>query len=152
MKVFADKLVETTERHAQEISEQWCRDIKTSNRTPSYHRIPQEECVAQAVNFYKNLSRVYFSQRPGRDLYEYFTQYAEDRYLDGIPCPEAIYALFMMRKHMWEYADSQALFVTPMDHIQAIEALNKTTRIFDHGIFFVAQKYDVLRKRDGFLY
>jgi hypothetical protein len=152
MKAFADKLIEITERHAREISEQWCKDIKKNNRTPSYHTIPQEECVAQALNFFKNLSRVYFSQRPSRDLYEYFTQYAADRYNDGIPCPEAIYALFMMRTHMWEYADSQAIFVTPMDHLKAIEALHRTTHIFELGVFFVAQKYDTMRKRDGFLY
>ena len=152
MKVFADKLIEITETHAQEISEQWCKDIRTNSRTPSYHIIPQEECVLQAVNFYENLSRVYFSKRPSRDLYEYFAKYAEDRYNEGIPCPEAIYALFMMRKHMWLYADSQALFLTPMDHLQAIEALNKTIGIFDLGTLFVAQKYDALKKRDGFVY
>jgi hypothetical protein len=50
------------------------------------------------------------------------------------------------------YADSQALFITPMDHLQAIEALNKTIRIFDLGTFFIAQKYDALKKRDGFIY
>ena len=152
MKAFADKLIEITERHAQEISEQWCKDIKTNSRTPSFHAVSQEECTAQAVNFFKNLSRVYFSQRQSRELYEYFTQYAEDRYHDGIPCPEAVYALFLMRMHMWEYADSQAIFVTPMDHLKAIEALNRTTRIFELGVFFVTQKYDALRKRDGFLY
>jgi hypothetical protein len=152
MKVFADKLIEITERHAEEIGQQWCKAVRKDNRTPSYHYIPQEKCLLHAVRFYKNLSRVYFSKRPDRDLYEHFTQYAEDRYNEGIPCPEAIYALFMMRRHMWLYADSQALFLTPIDHMQAIEALNKTIRIFDLGTFFVAQKYDVLRKRDGFLY
>ena len=152
MKAFADKLIETTERHAEEISEQWCKDIRKNNRTPSYHVIPEEDCLFKAVNFYKNLSRVYFSQRPSRDLYEYFTQYAEDTYNEGISCPETIYALFMMKKHMWLYADSQALFITPMDHLQAVEALNKTIRIFDLGTFFIAQKYDALRNRDGFLY
>jgi len=152
MKAFADKLIEITERHAREISEQWCRDIKTNNRTPSYHPIAEEECLAQAVNFFTNLSRVYFSTRPNRDLYEYFTEYAVDRYNDSIPCPEAIYAIFMMRIHMWEYAQSQAIFVTPMDQLQAMEAFNRTARIFELGVFFVAQKYDSLRKRDGFLY
>ena len=152
MKAFADKLIEVTERHAQEISEQWCKDIKMNNRTPSYHAVPQEECTAQAVNFFKNLSRVYFSERQSRDLYEYFTQYAADRYNNGIPCPEAVYALFLMKTHMWEYADSQAISVTPMDQLKAIEALNRTSRIFELGVFFVTQKYDELRKRDGFFY
>ena len=152
MRAFADKLIEITESHADEIANQWCKAVRTSNRTPSYHVIPQEECVLQAVNFYKNLSRVYFSKTPSRDSFEFFTKYAQDRYDDGIPCPEAIYALFMMRKHIWLYADSQATFVTPMDHLQAIEAINKTIRIFDLGTLFVAQKYDAMRKRDGFLY
>lgn len=152
MRAFADKLVEITERHAEEIAEQWCKAVRTSNRTPSYHVISEERCLQQAVNFYKNLGTVYFSKKPSRDVFEFFTQYAEDRYNEGIPCPEAIYALFMMRRHIWLYADSQATFVTPMDHLQAIEAINKTIRLFDLGTLFVAQKYDALRARDGLIY
>ena len=152
MKVFSDKLIQITEGHAEEIAQQWCKAVKTNNRTPSYHVLPEEKCVLQAVDFYKNLSRVYFSERPSRDLYEYFTRFAEERYKERIPCPEAIYALFMMRRQIWLYADSQATFLTPVDHFQAIEALNRTTRIFELGIFLVAQRYDVLRKREGFLY
>lgn len=152
MKAFADKLIEITERHAEEIAQEWCKAVRKNNRTPSYRHIPEEKCLLHAVSFYKDLNRVYFSKRPSRDLYEYFTQYAEDRYNEGIPCPEAIYAVFMMRRHIWLYADSQALFVTPMDHMQAIEAMNKTIRIFDLGVFFVAQRYDALKKRDGFIY
>lgn len=152
MKAFADKLIEITERHAEEIAEQWCKAVRSNHRTPSYHLIPQEQCLFQAVIFYKNLGRVYFSKRPSRDLYEFFTQYAEDRYNEGIPCPEALYALFMMRRHIWLFADSQAAFVTPMDHLQAIETINKTIRIFDLGTLFVAQKYDAMKERDGFVY
>ncbi len=152
MKVFADKLIKITEGNAEEISRQWCKTVRKSNRTPSYHEIPEEDCIAQAVQFYKNLSRVYFSKKPSRDVYEYFSQYAEERYNERIPCPEAIYALFMMRRQMWLFAESQAAFFTPMDHIQAIEALNKTIQIFDIGVFFVAQKYDALKSRDEFIY
>ena len=84
MKVFADKLIKITEGNAEEISRQWCKTVRKSNRTPSYHEIPEEECIAQAVNFYKNLSRVYFSKKPSRDLYEYFSKYAEERYDENI--------------------------------------------------------------------
>ena len=152
MKVFSDKLIRMTEGHAEEIAQQWCKAVRADNRTPSYHVLPEEQCVLQAVNFYKNLSKVYFSERPSRELYEYFTQFADDRYKERIPCPEVIYALFLMRRQMWHYADSQAAFVTPVDHFQAIEALNRTSRIFELGIFFLAQRYDVRGKQDGFLY
>ena len=32
-----------------------------------------------------------------------------------IPLEEAIYALIMMRRHLWLYADFQALFLTALD-------------------------------------
>jgi hypothetical protein len=64
MRAFADKLVEITERHAEEIAEQWCRAVRTSNRTPSYHVIAEDRCVQQAVNFYKNLGTVCLSFSP----------------------------------------------------------------------------------------
>ncbi len=146
MKAFADKLIGVTERHAGEISEQWGKAVRTNPRTPSYHSMTQDQCVLHAMDFYKNLGRVYFSEKPYTEVTEYFTKYAEERYKEGIPLHEAIYALIMMRRHIWLYADFQAVILTGLDQQQSVESINKTIRVFDHGIYLVIQKYEEMSK------
>jgi hypothetical protein len=147
MKAFADKLIDVTERHAGEISDRWCKAVRTNPRTPSYHTTTQDQCVLHAVDFCKNLREIYFSEKPYIEVHEYFRKYAEERYKEGISLEEAIYALIMMRRHIWLYADSQALVVTGADLQQQVETINKTIRIFDYGIFDIIQKYNELGKQ-----
>ncbi|MBN1930958.1 MAG: hypothetical protein JW786_05030 [Desulfobacterales bacterium] len=145
MKAFADKLIDVTERHAGEISEQWCKAVRTNPRTPSYHLLTQDQCVLSAVEFCDNLRRIYFSEKPYTEVHEYFRKYAEERIKEKISLDEAVYALIMIRRHIWLFADSQALVVTGVDLQQCVETINKTIRIFDYGIYDIIQTYQRMK-------
>ncbi len=146
-KGFADKLMEVTERYADDISKQWCRAVRSNPRTASYHRLTTEECFPRAVEFYKNLRRIYFSEKPYTEVQEYFSTYAQQSFNDGIPLSEAIYSLIMMRRHMWLFAEFQATFVTATEQREAVESINKTIRLFDHGIYIVTRQYEEMNQK-----
>ncbi|MCK9275710.1 MAG: hypothetical protein M0P57_11545 [Syntrophales bacterium] len=147
MKVFADKLIDITERHKEDIAKEWSRAVRANPRTPWFHNVDEKRCIEHALNFYTNLRRIYFSEKPYTEVREYFAGYAEESFNEKIPLHETVYAMIMMRRHMWLYADFQAPFLTAIDHHQAVETINKTIRIFDHGIYLVIRKYDELRKK-----
>ncbi len=140
MKVFTDRLLKLAEQHAEEIAERWCKSVRTNSKTPSYHTRPKEECLPQGVSFYRNLIRIYHSEKPYQEVWLYFTKFAEDRHAEGVPLPEAMYALIMMRRHLWLYAEFQALFMSTMDMHQAIDSINRVILIFDYGMYIVAHK------------
>ncbi len=141
MKVFADRLINVLKNHNEPIAHQWCTAVRKNPRTPSFNNVSFEKCNQRAVYFYKNLIKMYYSEKPYTEVREYFTEYAEASYKNGMPLHETLYGLIMMRRHMWLYADFQAPFLSAMDHQQAVETINKTIRIFDHGIYIVTQKY-----------
>jgi len=147
MKVFADRLINVLKNHNEEIAQQWCKAVRQNPRTPSFNNVPLDECSKRAVFFYKNLIKMYFSEKPYTEVREYFSEYAKVSYRNGLPLHETLYGIIMMRRHMWLYADFQAPFITPMDHQQAVETINKTIRIFDHGIYIITQKYGELEKQ-----
>ena len=99
------------------------------------------------MEFYKNLRKIYYSEKPYTEVTEFFGRYAELSFQGGIPLHEAIYALIMMRRQIWLYADIQAIFVTPMEHHQAVANITKTIRIFDHGMYAVIKRYDELKAK-----
>lgn len=146
MKVFADRLINVLENHRREIAQQWCKAVRQNPRTPSFNNFSEEELLKRAGFFYKNLITMYFSEKPYTEVRKYFTEWAEVSYKSKIPLHETLYALIMMRRHMWLYADFQAPFLSAMDHRQAVETINKTIRIFDHGIYIITQRYGELEK------
>ncbi|NPV06201.1 MAG: hypothetical protein HPY67_15920 [Syntrophaceae bacterium] len=146
MYAFADKLLEVTERHAEEIAAQWCKAVRTNPHTPWFHVQQSESCTAFALDFYRNFRVVYFDEKPYKKLEKYFADYAEECFRRGVPMEEAIYALIMMRRHIWLFAEFQALFVTAVDAHRAVETLNRTIRVFDQGIFVIIRRYGELQK------
>jgi len=146
MYAFADKLLEVSERHADKIASQWCRAVTTNPHTPWFQSMKHPDCISFAEDFYKNFRAVYFDEKPYKKLEKFFGNYAEESFRKGIPMEEAIYALIMMRRHLWLYADFQALFVTALDAHRAVETLNRTIRVFDQGVFIIIKRYRELEK------
>ena len=89
---------------------------------------------------------MFFNESPYEQAKEIFDKYAEERYKEGIPLHEALYALILMRRHMWLYAEFQSLFNIEIDHRQAVESLSRTILMFDYIMYVVARKFWKLMK------
>jgi hypothetical protein len=143
-RTFADRLLDLCESHAEEIAKRWYKDVSTSPRTPSYHLLSEQECLRRTVDLYGSLKQMYFAKDPYEEVLQSIDR---KRYIEfltnaNIPLHEAVYAIIMMRRHIWLYADLQALFgVTAIDLYQAIQSINRTLLIFDYIIFIVTEQY-----------
>lgn len=147
-RVFADKLLEFAQSRAKEIADQWYKAVGINPRTPSFRSLPKEWCLSQAVSLYRELKEMYFSGDPYKSVLKFLDKmgYAEYLYAKGIPLTEAIYALIMMRRHIWLYAELQALYNTAADMFQALDSINRTLLLFDYATYVVTQKYHDMRK------
>ena len=128
-KIFADRLVDAVERYAKEIASQWYKSLKANPKTPSYHSLPEEECLPKAVFCYKNLRSMYFSEKPYQEMEDYFARYAEERHDEGIPLHECIYELILLRRHIWLFGHIQALYSRPTGPHEDIESINLKSAI-----------------------
>jgi len=146
MKTFATKLVDLTQKNTEEITRQWAKDVKTNQRTYTYHDAPEDKIILQAKDFYLNFQEMFFHEAPYEQAEEIFEKYADDRYKEGIPLHEAMYALILMRRHMWLYAEFQSLFNAEVEHRQAVESLSRTILMFDYIMYIIARKYWKLMK------
>lgn len=64
MKAFTAKLVDLTQKNAEEIALHWAKDVKTNAKTISYHHEPEEKIISQAREFYNNFQMMFFDESP----------------------------------------------------------------------------------------
>lgn len=147
MKTYAVKYLELAERHAEKIAARWAKDIKNHSRTPTYKSLNEEDLIYQCVRFYQNFSKMFLDEKITDDVLRYFRSYAQDSYAMGIPAKETIYALILMRRHIWLYAEFQAIFTSGIDQMQALDTLGRTILLFDYAAYEVTKEYQELMKK-----
>ena len=143
---YADKLLNFTEQHATEISKQWVKALQSNPKTAAYRKVREFKLVNQGESFYKNLKKLYF-EKQARDMATvYFSKFAEEQFYENIPLDEAVYALMMLRRQMWLFAEFQVLFTSELDQYQASDSINRTVLLTDYGIIAIVNKYRDLKK------
>ncbi len=148
---IADRMLDLCEFNAQQIAEHWYADVSTSSRTPSYHSVPAQRAMLQAVSIYKSLKDAYFADNPYQATLEFLKrkQFAELLYDDDIPIHEAVYSLILMRRHIWLFSELRAVYSdTAVEMHQALESVNRVVLLFDYIIYILAQLYYELDKQE----
>lgn len=144
MQAYAAKLIDLIESKAEKIAAQWAADVMKHNRTPSYHSLPKDMVIEQGINFYRLFRRMSLAESPYEEAKTFSWKYAEEFYSEKIPLHEALYALILMRRNLWLYAEFQGIFVTGLEKQQAVESLNRTILMFDYVSYQVTEKYQEL--------
>jgi len=146
MKTYAIKYLELAEKHADKVAARWLKDVKSNDKTPTYKSLNEEDIIYQCVRFYQNFSKMFLDEKITDDVLRYFRSYAQENYAMGIPAKETIYALILMRRHIWLYAEFQAIFTSAIDQMQALDTLGRTILLFDYASYEVTKEYQRLIK------
>jgi hypothetical protein len=147
-KALSDRLMDLCNQHADEIAEQWLQSILKNSHTSTFVCNPQESCLRHASFIYKNLRRMYFAENPYKEVLIIMdaTGYAEEQYSRRVPLSEAVYALIMMRRYVWLYAETSDLFNTTSDMYLVLQSTNRILLLFDYAVYIVIEKYEKMAR------
>jgi hypothetical protein len=148
MQAYAAKLIELIELKAENIAKQWATDVMKHPRTPSYSSLPLDRVIERGVNFYRLFRQMSLADNSYEAAKTFSWKYAEQCHREKIPLQEAVYALILLRRHLWLYAEFQGTFVTALEMQQAVESLNRTILMFDYVAYQVIEKYQELINAD----
>jgi len=149
---LSDRLMQFCADNSYQIAEQWYKALSTNTRTPAFRFLPQEACLRHAGFIYKSLQTIYFAEKPegvAAHLLD-VDGFAEDYYARNIPLEQVIYSIILLRRHLWLYAEFQALYNGLEDMMQMVENLNRVLLVFDYIIFIVSSKYHSLSSHSGY--
>ncbi|MDD5289139.1 MAG: hypothetical protein PHY28_08540 [Dehalococcoidales bacterium] len=148
-KALADRLMDFCDQNAEQIAEQWYKNLIANQRTPTFHTVSKESCLRHAVFLSKNLRRMYFADNPYQEVISILdaSGYAEEQYSRRIPLPEVLYALILIRRQIWLNAEASAIFHTPNEMYPVLLSSNRILLVFDYALYIVTQKYEKMAKR-----
>jgi hypothetical protein len=150
MKTYAIKYVELAEKHAGRMAKRWAMDVQNNTRTKKFKELDEERIVDLGVKFYRNFSKMFAEEKISEASLKYFRNYAQESFALKIPMDEAVYALILLRIHIWLYAEFQTIFSSGIDQRQALDTLSRTILIFDYAAYEVTKEYqDLMRKEQG---
>lgn len=148
-KALSDRLMDLCSQHADEIAEQWLQSILKNSHTSTFVCNPRESCLRHASFIYKNLRRMYFAENPYKEVLSIMdaTGYAEEQYSRRVPLSQAVYALIMMRRYVWLYAEISDLFNTTSDMYLVLQSTNRILLLFDYAVYILIEKYEKMAKK-----
>ena len=149
MKTYAIKYLELAERHAERMAERWAKDVRSNHKTPFYKYLDKNKIISQCIRFYQHFGKMFVDEKIGGEVLEYFRSYARESFTMGIPMDEAVYALTMMRRHIWLYAEFQTIFSSGIDQRQAVDTLTRTILLFDYAAYEITKEYQELMSKKG---
>ncbi|NLN38538.1 MAG: hypothetical protein GX155_02985 [Smithella sp.] len=148
MRTYAVKYVELAEQHAERMAKRWAMDVQNNARTKKYKELEEESIINQGIKFYNNFSKMFTEEKISENTLKYFRTYAKESFDMGIPMDEAVYALILLRRHIWLYAEFQTIFSAGIDQRQALDTLSRTILLFDYAAYEVTKEYQELIQKE----
>jgi hypothetical protein len=150
-RAFADRLIDFCDRNAEKIADQWYKALSINPRTKSYRLMSKEGCLRHATFLFRNLGQMYFAESCDNAVARTLDThgFVEDHFARGIPLNEIIYALILMRRHIWLCAEAEILYYSSEDMIHAVDSINRVLLVFDYAVFEAAYKYAEISSKTG---
>ena len=135
------KLLDLMANSSEAMAKQWAKEVTKNPKTHFYHKSDQDKIMVQATDFYQRLSRVYTDKDPFTAIQGFMGKFAEERFKEKVPLHEALYAIVLMRRHIWLYAEFQAIFISIIEQHQALDSQLRTILMFDYITYAFTEKY-----------
>ena len=134
------KLLDLMANNSEAIAALWAKDVTRNEKTPFYHYLKEDYLIPQAADFYRKLSSIYTLKDPYPVINDVMPKFAEKRFKEGVPLQESLYSIILMRRHIWLYAEFQAIFITIAEQRQALDSQTRTILIFDYISYALSEK------------
>jgi hypothetical protein len=140
---LADRLMQFSAAHSRQMAHEWYKALSTNAKTQAFNSMDREVCIRHAECIYKNLNQLYFAENCEKAVCQLLDtdEFVEDALALKIPFDQIVYAIILLRRHLWLYAEFQALYNGVEDMMQMVENINRVLLVFDYVIYQAAGKY-----------
>jgi hypothetical protein len=146
--MFAIRLVQLIETHADELSEALMHKIKTSERSSElFHHVPHDELRRRTYEIYRHLSD-WLLTKTESEIEERYIGLGMRRARQGVPYSSFLWAISTTKEHLWEFLQREGMLEEPVELFGELDLLHSLERFFDRVLYFASLGYESARLED----
>jgi hypothetical protein len=135
------KLVRLIEAHSGELSRGLTEQIRTSERTSDFKKIPADDLRLAAAEVYKNLGE-WLLQKTESDIESRFRAVGAHRAAEGVRLHQVVWALLLSRDHLWHFLRHRSFADNVVALYGELELQRLLNQFFDRAIYYAVLGYE----------
>jgi succinate-acetate transporter protein len=138
--------------YGEEIASMWLQDLRASAQTPSYGVVSDEELVNASEFALSQVGQYFSGKGEDQDIGEWFHKLGGTRAAQGLPLPELISAILLLKREIWTTARTHGVWESAMDLQRAVDLNREMGRFFDRAVYYATAGYTgyPLKEKDVF--
>jgi uncharacterized membrane protein YheB (UPF0754 family) len=129
------KLVRLIERHSERLSQALTEQIRKSDRTSDFRKIPVKDLQLAASEVYHNLGE-WLLQKTENEIEDRFRTIGSRRAAEGIGLHQFAWALMLTRDHLWHFLDQEGFADNVVKLHGEQELRQMLNQFFDRAMYY----------------
>jgi len=134
-------LMRLIETHADELAEKVINAVRTNPRTAFLHEVSEDELKRRGFDLYHNLGR-WLAEKSETEIEATYRENGRRRFREGVPLSELIYALILMKQHLWDFIRKNDLPETATNLYGEEQLEMMVGQFFDKALYHAVRGYE----------
>ena len=139
--MLAYRLDRLIENHSERLAETLLERLKTCDKCAAFNKVPDQEFRQRVYEIYDHLGEWLLGKKE-EDIARRYQEIGARRAAQGVPLSQLIYALVLVRDHLWEYLKHEAGVEKPVEVFGELEMLQLLEQFFDRASYYAAVGYE----------
>lgn len=135
------RLVRLIETHSNELASALLNRVRSSEATPDYYLVPDEDLKERVFEIYRHLGE-WLLARDEFDLEERYQKIGARRAKQNVPLSQVTWAIVLTKDNLWEFLKLHSEMDRPVEAFGELEMLQMLDLFFDRAIYFAAVGYE----------
>jgi len=143
-------LMQQIETHAEQLTERVIKAVRTSPQTMFLRDLSEEELKRRFFDLYRNLGQ-WLSEKGEGAIEATFGDLGRQRCREGVPLHELIYALILVKQHLWDYIVKNLVPASEGRLYEEEMVAEMIARFFDRALYHTVRGYEEAWTKDASL-
>ncbi len=139
--MYPGKIQDILRINALDIAKNWLDKVRHANNLKHCARLSDLDLLDCNLEFYPTLAGWFDGETDRNKLGAFFVKLGKDRFKDGFPVSELVYALLLSQRAVLEYLLSQAPPENSMDLYRSVELTTQVSEFFMLGSFYLTKGF-----------
>jgi hypothetical protein len=138
------RLVRLIETHSNELASCLLNRVRSSEATPDYYLVPDEDLKDRVYEIYRHLGD-WLITRDEFDLEQRYEKIGARRAKQEVPFSQVAWAIVLTKDNLWEFLKLHSEMDRPVEVFGELEMLQMLDMFFDRAVYFAAVGYEKAR-------